>query len=396
MNESYPKLIYNNLNARNTDDLLAIWQAGDPADWEEGVFEVIKEILAERLGYVPLQSDKTRALLHLKVAAQYLQNNELGKALKASTSAIKLDPALARAYDCRGVVYDEMGQLHRAITDFQKAIQLDPRSEAAWENMGIVEEEIEEEFRKSAVKRRLDKALEYANNDETKKALEACEAVKASLPKIALAHNYFGLIYQTADRLEAAIACYQKAIELNPRFWAARENLANARVLWEEEQYRSIKQLIRKDTKKGKSAIDKTQISPGNDPIPPWFYLDEKAFILPGWAGHRTRQDRSGFDPLDTDFELAHIQGVIIHQLFTGRIRPRNPVSLVLMFLLSSVFILPLLVLTVPYRPDWFMALLIFDWIVTSSPYWMTGIALLTSVILSTQLDGLEKIEIDH
>jgi len=35
--------------------------------------------------------------------------------------------------------------------------------------------------------------------------------------------------------------------------------------------------------------------------------MDEKSFFLVGWAGYRTRQGRSGYDPLDRDFEFAHV-----------------------------------------------------------------------------------------
>jgi len=50
-------------------------------------------------------------------------------------------------------------------------------------------------------------------------------------------------------------------------------------------------------------------------PVPGWVYTDENAYWLWGWPGHRTRPGRTGYDPLDSDFESAHIEGVIIRQL---------------------------------------------------------------------------------
>ena len=47
--------IYNELNLRETEDLLEIWRENDHEEWSDTAFEVIKEILSERLGEVPPQ-----------------------------------------------------------------------------------------------------------------------------------------------------------------------------------------------------------------------------------------------------------------------------------------------------------------------------------------------------
>ena len=60
---------------------------------------------------------------------------------------------------------------------------------------------------------------------------------------------------------------------------------------------------------------------------------------LPGWPGYRTREGRSGWDPIDTRTEAAHTAGTLVHRLFTGR--TRNPIFL---FLLSGLGLL----LTIP------------------------------------------------
>jgi tetratricopeptide (TPR) repeat protein len=99
-----------------------------------------------------------------------------------------------------------------------------------------VELGIEEEFQDSITKRHLDEALEYAYNDEPEKALEECEIAKSTMPSISIACNYLGMILETLNQLEPAIDSYLKAIEFIPRFYAARENLGNARVNLEEEQ----------------------------------------------------------------------------------------------------------------------------------------------------------------
>lgn len=49
--------IYNELNLRETDDLLEIWHSNNHEEWSDTAFEVIKKILTERLGEIPPQDE---------------------------------------------------------------------------------------------------------------------------------------------------------------------------------------------------------------------------------------------------------------------------------------------------------------------------------------------------
>lgn len=51
--------IYNELNLRETEDLLDIWHTNDREEWSDMAFEVIKEILTARLGEIPPQEETT-------------------------------------------------------------------------------------------------------------------------------------------------------------------------------------------------------------------------------------------------------------------------------------------------------------------------------------------------
>lgn len=59
--------------------------------------------------------------------------------------------------------------------------------------------------------------------------------------------------------------------------------------------------------------------------------------LLPGFPGYRTRQGRSGLDPLDTNREAAFMEGVFLRNLFAFRLRTRNPFHLVLMVIFGAV-----------------------------------------------------------
>jgi hypothetical protein len=64
--------------------------------------------------------------------------------------------------------------------------------------------------------------------------------------------------------------------------------------------------------------------------------------ILPGWPGYRTRDGRSGYDPIDTRTEAAHTTGTFIQKLFSGQLRIRNPIYLILSGILGLILIVPL------------------------------------------------------
>ena len=267
MSNDHKEQIRKNIIAKETEELLEIWQNDDTDEWDENVFEIIKEILLDRLGHLPPQSIEAQISQILDRVDKYLDNNELDKALNECETAIQLDPDFSVTYNYRGEIYDEMGMLENAITNYQKAIELDPEYKEAWENLLSAELGLEEEFEDSNVKEHLDQALEYAYDDETEKVLSECEVAKPNMPSIAIAHNYMGLILQTANQLELAIESYNKAIQLNPRFYAARENLANAKVAWEEEQYHVFSNLPPIEEHEV-IETDETKIPESDEPLP--------------------------------------------------------------------------------------------------------------------------------
>ena len=313
----------------------------------------------------------------------HLENEAFGMALSECEAAIQVDPGCAIAYDYRGDIYAELGQRENALASYQKAVQLDPELSDAWKNLFTIEAEIEAEFEDSTARQHLDQALEYAYNDEPEKALAECESAKLSIPGIAIAYNDLGLVLQTAGQLELAIDAYLKAVELNPRFYPARENLANARVSWEEEeQDRSFLNLDPVEAPETIMEFDESQIPESDEPVPQWVYMDKKASILVGWAGHRTRPGRSGYDPLETDFELAHMEGVMIRLLLRGKFRTRNPLYLIFMACVGVLFSLSG---ALPFTLGDLNGMVAG---IISSPYLVIGIALLINVYLSLQLEN--------
>jgi len=55
MSDEIRRQIYNELNLRETEDLLEIWRKNDRKEWSDIAFEVIREILSKRLDEIPPQ-----------------------------------------------------------------------------------------------------------------------------------------------------------------------------------------------------------------------------------------------------------------------------------------------------------------------------------------------------
>src|ERR1043165_7536267 len=57
MSDDLRKHIFNELNLRDTEDLLEIWQTNDHVEWSDQAFNVIKEILQNRGIEIPQQDE---------------------------------------------------------------------------------------------------------------------------------------------------------------------------------------------------------------------------------------------------------------------------------------------------------------------------------------------------
>lgn len=149
MDDRLRSQIYTNLQSRATEELILIWRQRNLDDWEEVTFKIIESILVERLGHLPDLSSEDHPEQDQKLAEQvlerverYWKTEELDKALKECERAIEIAPEYADVYFCRGMTYEELGQLELAIVDYQTAVQLDPTLKNARNSISIVEREL--------------------------------------------------------------------------------------------------------------------------------------------------------------------------------------------------------------------------------------------------------------
>jgi tetratricopeptide (TPR) repeat protein len=348
------------LDTRDTEDLLEIWKANDHEEWTDEAFTAIQSILLDRLGEVPPQTPRyqpadladdpdliRRAERYLQRAAGYLEQGRYQEAMFACGAAIRVAPHLATAYDYLGLSYNSLGQMEEAIAAYREAVRLDPRFDEAKEHLREAEAELEQAPQIAAAWEYLDRAMDLVDQDELEAALQQCELAFQTAPSLADAQNYRGMILEELERLEDAIDAYHTAVQLNAEFEAARENLYCARLKWEAALFHPLSIEAPEHIEEEGAALlaGNEDVEMAWDDLPdmdetfarysgglPPFFLDEKALILSGWPGYRTRPGRSGYDPLDNEFELAHMEGVILRLLFTGKFRTSNPLSLFLMF----------------------------------------------------------------
>ena len=396
--------IHNILGTLETEDLLAIWTANNRDEWTDEAFIAIQAILRERREEIPPQTqlyepkdfvdepdNVLRAKRDLQHAADNLGQGKYKDAIRACNIAIRLAPHLATAYNLLGLCYDGLEQTENAIAAYREAVRLDPKFEEAQEHLYEAEAELSHAAQIDPAQEHLDLAVAYIDADELEAALQECELAIQIAPFLADAQNYRGMILQEMELLEEAIDAYQIAVKLDPKFDAARENLCCARLQWEAELFHKFSNEYPEEDSISHNSeevldlslddlpdLDKTfeQYSGG---LPPLF-LDEKTMALRGWPGYRTRPGRSGYDPLDTEFELAHMEGVILRQLIMGKFRTRNPLALFLMFFWGSIGCLSLF-FTVGEALSGQPTALLFNILFT--PYIAVGAALLWNASLS-------------
>lgn len=109
---------------------------------------------------------------------------------------------------------------------------------------------------------------------------------------------------------------------------------------------------------------------------------DDNAKLLVGWPGYRTSKDKSGLGYLETQAELARMQGLMLRWMFTGKFITHNPIYLLIMFIfgiLVGVFPLAVLLEEILVSGDW----TIFVAAIFILPYAAIGIALVINAGIS-------------
>ncbi|MBI5296906.1 MAG: hypothetical protein HY869_15605 [Chloroflexi bacterium] len=109
--------------------------------------------------------------------------------------------------------------------------------------------------------------------------------------------------------------------------------------------------------------------------------LDEKTKYLVGWPGYRTYRNKSGLGYVETVAEEAHMEGLMLRWLLTGKFITRNPIYLIFMMSLALLIgVLPTLGILIELLAGNFEIL----WLMfVAFPYLALGVLLTINVLLS-------------
>ncbi len=176
--------------------------------------------------------------LRTKGWARHISKWEMIKLLSASFSrALTLDPKLWRSHNFLGMLHDRHKQHREAIAEYQAGLALQPNESALHNNLGLAYylggqyQEAVRSFRQALVtgsgqpRIHNNLGLAYAKLEWYHDALEAFKK-GSDEPQ---AYNNLGSVYLGSNKPRKAVACFQKAIDLHPRYYAkANENLTMA------------------------------------------------------------------------------------------------------------------------------------------------------------------------
>ncbi len=142
-------VVKNELQLRETDDLLEIWLTNDHSEWTDEAFEAIRQLLRERSGEAPPQDDgpaatalnQRQAQDHLDQAEALDAKGQHAEALAEVEQSLRLNPRLAAAHLFRGLLLDADGHLQEAMRAYTEALRLDPQLAEAAEDLREAERE---------------------------------------------------------------------------------------------------------------------------------------------------------------------------------------------------------------------------------------------------------------
>jgi tetratricopeptide (TPR) repeat protein len=203
---------------------------------------------AEAMAYLrkAIELDPKHVTAHTDLGTCLARQNKLDEALVCYRKAIELDPKFAKAHNNLGDSLRKKGLLDEAIACFREAVRLKPDYKEAYTALG------------SALLRHY-----RQGGSKNVRLLDASIAAYREVVRLRkddpIAHNSLGAVISSASGREGeAIACFQKAIELDPKYAIAHDNLGIclARQQKLEEAVACLRKAIELDPKWAKAHLN--------------------------------------------------------------------------------------------------------------------------------------------
>jgi tetratricopeptide (TPR) repeat protein len=206
---------YESMDEMDTPELIEIWQEADHEEWTDLAFEVIQQILLERIGEVPAQDP-----VELDPDDQQLE--QVG-AVPAPQVELEFDPARKDALPFNASF--NLIALH--CPDCGKTISEEDR---VCPHCGVdLEAPLDETQLQALAAGYLEKAQSsFDFGRDYKSALADCDLALEYTPNSARVHNLRGLILDALGKTALAVRAYREAVRLDPALAGARDNLRDA------------------------------------------------------------------------------------------------------------------------------------------------------------------------
>lgn len=176
------------------------------------------------------------------LALFHLNNGNPDEAIKYFKKSLSLDAQYHLSYNGLGIAYLMKGEFKQAIDFFQKTLQLNPALSEAHNYMGTAYQELgmlekaEQEFRTAASDANYkSRELPYYNlarlyftQNRTKDALFYVQKSIEMNPRLVMAHNLEGVIYEKLNVFDKAIDSYKAGLKLSEEDINLKFNLAVA------------------------------------------------------------------------------------------------------------------------------------------------------------------------
>ncbi|HEY8559331.1 MAG TPA: tetratricopeptide repeat protein [Pyrinomonadaceae bacterium] len=178
------------------------------------------------------------AVLYNNLGAAYALLKNYDEAVSALEKATALRADFFNAFYNLGIVYDNLGRYSDALTTIQKAVALDATSVAARTEMCqlyLASKKFTEavpcyeallEMNARGIRVRANYGIALLKAKQFEKALAVLRENTELFPNEALTHNALGMLLFEKKKYRQAADCFNRAIEVNPRFEPARFNLA--------------------------------------------------------------------------------------------------------------------------------------------------------------------------
>jgi protein O-GlcNAc transferase len=203
-----------------------------------------------------LQKQQKDPKYQYNLGLYYLNQNDVDNATKSFLSSLGLDPNFYMAWNGLGLAHSMKGRLDEAVKAYEKCLQVNPQFTEAHNNLGTVFQEMrqldraEQEFKKAiADLAYTNRELPYFNlarlyviQDRLDEALDNVQKALQLKPRLAMALNLRGLIYEKKNILLEAVASYEAAVKAVPEDLSFNYNLAVA--YFKNEDYSRAKEIF--------------------------------------------------------------------------------------------------------------------------------------------------------